>query len=168
MTDEPKSSGEDIDRAPAIAIFLSAESFMRAALHAHQAADAKTLRLSFEVPIYYLYSHAIELTLKAYLRAKGVTSAELKKTQKWGHDLFKLWNGCFRLGLVLDPVAQAAAAPVVKLLTPFAASYEFRYVKTGCKTLPTLDAVRTAVETLQFAIRPTVVATVGKPIPERG
>lgn len=37
------------------------------------------------MPVYYLYSHAIELTLKAFLRAQGITAEEVA-TRKWGHD----------------------------------------------------------------------------------
>ena len=30
--------------------------------------------LRFDAPIYYLFCHALELTMKAFLRAKGMTA----------------------------------------------------------------------------------------------
>lgn len=128
MTGEPADNA--LDRRPPIAFLLSAESFLKTAIHAHQATEARTLKLRFDAPIYYLYSHAIELTLKAYLRAKGVAAEELP-THKWGHSLSKLWSGCIERGLVLDSATHDAAVPVVDMLAPLARSYEFRYVKVG-------------------------------------
>jgi hypothetical protein len=157
----------DTDRSPPIAFFLSAESFLQAAIHAQKATDTKTLKLRFEMPVYYLYSHAIELTLKAFLRAKGLTAKELANSQRWGHDLLKLWDGCFEHGLTLDMQTRLTTGAVIDILAPYAASYEFRYVQTGAKTLPSLDAVREAAEVLRAAIKPIAVPTVAGPIPER-
>jgi HEPN domain-containing protein len=43
---------------------------------------------------YYLYFHAAELLLKAYLRAQG--------KEPWSHELSKLLKECSDLGLIID------------------------------------------------------------------
>lgn len=155
------------DRSPPIAYLLSAEAFLKTAVHAHQALAAKTLRLRFDMPVYYLYSHAVELTLKAFLRTTGLTAKELS-TKRWGHDLARLWNGCFERGLDLDLPTRLTAGAVVGALAPYAANYEFRYVVTGSRELPTLDAVQEGATLLHHAIEPTIAATVAVPSPEPG
>jgi len=135
------SAAELIERSPPIAFFLSAESFLRTAIHAHKATESATLKLRFDMPVYYLYSRPIELTLKAFLRAKGFTTKELANPRRWGHDLLKLWDGCVERGLTLDTHSRLTTGTVIDILAPYAASYEFRYTQTGAKTLPTLDAV---------------------------
>jgi len=129
------------------------------AIHAHEAIDAKTLKIRSVMPVYYLYSHSLELTLKAFLRAKGISNEELGK-RKFGHNLINIWTECVARGMTLDVPKQLEAVAMVKALAPFAASYEFRYIQTGAKKLPTLDAVRRAAEMLHTAISPTVHATV--------
>ena len=167
MNSGVEAGGERIDRAPPIAFFLSGESFLKTAIHAHEALDAQTLRLRFEIPIYYLYSHAIELTLKSFLRTKGLTARELS-FKPWGHDLLKLWESCVERGFTLDLPTRLETGAVIDLLAPYAVNYEFRYVQVGAKTLPTLDVVREAASTLHAAARTAVVSTFGGPIPERG
>jgi HEPN domain-containing protein len=55
-------------------------------------------------PRYFLLSHSIELTLKAFLAVHGKTSEELRK--KFGHDLNKLLKEATNRGLVLGPDAR--------------------------------------------------------------
>lgn len=61
---------------------------------------ARTLDVStkFSPVPYYCYSRSIELVLKAFLLAKGVTISELKQ-QPLGHDLEKVLNKAKELGL---------------------------------------------------------------------
>ena len=53
---------------------------------------------SLDVPIYYLFSHSIELLFKAYLRCLG----ESIPMGKAGHDLPGFLNACKDCGLVVD------------------------------------------------------------------
>jgi len=55
-------------------------------------------------PVYVLYAHAVELVLKAYLRAAGVPTATLVKT--FGHDVGELYDDAIRRGL--DPLPEHA------------------------------------------------------------
>jgi len=158
---------EEIDRAPSIAYFLSAGSFLQTAIFAHEALATSNLKLRFEMPIYYLYSHSIELTLKAFLRSSGLTAKELTR-REWGHDLLKLWEGCFDRGFNLDQQTRLMIRGVLDLLAFYATTYEFRYVQVGLKTLPTLEAVREAAEALQIAIKPIAEADIVGPVPDCG
>lgn len=172
-SDEPQSADPnqrgleeaEIDRTPPIALFLSGESFMLAARHLHAGLDADELRLRFEMPVYYLYSHAVELALKSYLRARGISAKELKAN--FGHGLRKLFQGCTEQGLVLRPVPEAFIPDMVEMLDDLGRHHEFRYVTTGFKRYPVLADVSTVCGMLFEAIGPTVRATVPRDIPER-
>lgn len=61
-----------------------AKSYLDAAIFL--GADSK---LSFSMPRYYLTSHSIELSLKAFLMTQGLSLQKLK--DKFGHDLEKLY-----------------------------------------------------------------------------
>jgi hypothetical protein len=102
MTTEP-TENEEIDRSPPIAVFLTGESFFQSAQYLRSGVEAAGLRLRFNMPIYYLYSHALELTLKAYLLSKGATSNRLR-SRDYGHKLKVLWDACLAEGLPHHPI----------------------------------------------------------------
>ncbi|WFU55729.1 hypothetical protein QA639_40390 [Bradyrhizobium pachyrhizi] len=157
---ELRSDNEDIDRSPPIAVFLSGESFFISAEYLRRGLEDKDLQLRFSMPVYYLYCHALELTLKAYLRSKGFSSNRLA-SREFGHKLQVLWKSCVAEGLKGHAVNDAFIAQAIELLDPFATDFEFRYIKVGPKSLPTLDAVAGAVEDLMATVRPHCEATVG-------
>jgi hypothetical protein len=68
----PQTITED-ERTSATGLWMFAESYRDAANHLVQGCD-----LRHDAPIYFLYTHAIELALKAYLRAKGSTKGTVK------------------------------------------------------------------------------------------
>ena len=149
---------EEVDRSPPIGVFLSGESFFRAAQHLQRKFEAGELSLRFDMPIYYLYCHAFELTLKAFLRAKGVSAHRLA-SREFGHKLQVLWDACVADGLQGKPVTDAFIAHAIGLLDPFAREFEFRYIKVGYKKLPTLTDVQSGVADLMAAVKPHCVAT---------
>jgi hypothetical protein len=67
-----------------------------------------------EWPKYVLFYHAIELVLKAYLLAKGVSEKDLRNKNKFGHNIEKLVNEAVRCGLALEPGSQKAIADLGK------------------------------------------------------
>src|SRR3954453_13567874 len=85
-TSAAEDAAEQIDRSPPIGVFLSGESFFKAAQHLQRACETGELCLRFDTPIYYLYCHALELILKAFLRAKGMPAHRLA-SRKFGHAL---------------------------------------------------------------------------------
>jgi hypothetical protein len=149
----------DIDRSPPIAVFLSGESFFHSARYLRGAIESGDLRLRFSMPVYYLYSHALELTLKSFLRSKGMSSSRLA-SREFGHKLQALWDACVAEGLKSNPITEASIAQAVDLLDPFASDFEFRYVKTGLKNLPTLDTVESVVRDLMKIVRPYCEKTI--------
>lgn len=156
---------EDMDRSPPIAVFLSGESFFQSAQYLRTGIKEEAVRLRFNMPVYYLYSHAMELVLKAYLRSKGLTSNRLR-SREYGHKLQLIWEACLAEGLPHHPANDAFVAQMVEILDPFAVDFEFRYIQTGFKSLPTLDAVENAVSELMRTVRPYCEATLGGPVPD--
>jgi hypothetical protein len=55
---------------------------------------------------YFLLSHSIELTLKAFLALYGKTSVELRSKKNFGHGLNKLLTEAVKRGLVIGPLAR--------------------------------------------------------------
>ena len=150
------------DHAPPIGVFHSAESFLLAAQLLQNAEESEELSLRFDLPIYHLYCHALELTMKAFLRTKGY-SEELLASRKFGHKLQVLWDACVDEGLHSHQVTDAVIADIIEMLDPFAASLEFRYRKGGKVTRPMIGAVESAVVDLMVAVEPHCRAT--GPIP---
>lgn len=56
------------------------------------ACDAGNLRLRFADPIYCLYIHAVELSLKAFLRTPGIHGKRLKRD--FGRQHQTIWDEC--------------------------------------------------------------------------
>ena len=162
----PDADDEDIDRSPPIGVFLSGEAFFKAACHLQRASEAGELRLRFSMPIYYLYCHALELTMKAFLRTRKYPPLLLSR--KFGHKLQALWDECVKQGLHSDPITDAFIADAIRRLHPFATSYEFRYLRVGPTTVPVPDAVECAIISLMAAVRPHCEATLSGPVPDRG
>lgn len=150
---------EDVDDSPPIALFLSGESFFRSARYLRKGSDAHELKLRFDMPIYYLFTHALELILKSFLRSKGFSDSKLRSRQ-FGHSLQSLWDACMANGLADQWAEYMFTGQAVALLDPFATEFEFRYVKVGFKNLPTLEAVEEAVSDLIAIVRPYCEATI--------
>jgi hypothetical protein len=60
----------ELERTTALGLFNVAESYWRAAMHIHSSALLKGMHNS---PVSFLFYHAIELYLKAFLRHHGHT-----------------------------------------------------------------------------------------------
>jgi HEPN domain-containing protein len=96
----------------------------------------------FRIPsfvAYYLAGHAIELALKAFLRADGRTLDQLKTI---GHDIEKLADESKGSGFSLSDKARA----VVRLIGGNYTAKRFEYIVTGVYTLPIWTDVEAAVE----------------------
>jgi len=87
---------ETIDRYAPIGFYNLAEDFYKAAMLCAAAHEKRTVRFKFSHVPYHLHTHSIELALKAYLRAKSVTEAELKKAFR--HGFVDLLAKCEQLG----------------------------------------------------------------------
>jgi hypothetical protein len=98
--------------------------------------------------IYHNLGIAIELGLKAFLRTKGITTAELKR--EYGHDLEKLFEDAIDRGLIaqIGEITDADVEDVVPLLGRYYREREFEYLVTGVKELPRIDLVESFCDRL--------------------
>lgn len=142
---------DDEGRTSSIGLWLYAESYFNAAVHLHD------FDLRHDAPKYYLYGHSIELTLKAFLRAYGVGVHDLQRT--YGHGLVRLLHASRDKGLAESGSVSERHDAVLSLMDTYSKNHEFRYIKTGFKTLPTLDALRETASQLLKATRDACHAT---------
>ena len=105
----------------------------------------KADRLYVNPPLFYLYAHAIELQLKAFLRSKGYTLAQLKRL---GHNLKAVLSACQQQGLesfVRLTRAQVAAIGQVNL---YYSAKQLEYIVTGSKQFPKPELLSGVCEAL--------------------
>jgi hypothetical protein len=132
------------ERTTATGLWMYAGTYRQAARHL-----AETTEFRRSAPIYFLYSHAIELVLEAYLRAHGATLLDLKSA---GHRLPALLRrACWR-GLDLGTSTEKASG-LIAMLDLYNQDHEFRYIVTGYKTLPVLEEVDEVAMNLLGATR---------------
>jgi hypothetical protein len=95
-------------------------------------------------PVRFLYCQAIELYLKALLRQKyGV-----KKLEDIGHKMERLVKKAQTMGLTITD----DDAAVFSLIGNTGVLIEFRYIRTGAKTLPTLEELNLACNNVRDGI----------------
>jgi hypothetical protein len=85
------------------------------------AAETLIRESQVELPTYFLLSHALELTLKAYLVARGVEEKELRCIR---HDLQRAYRRAVALGLRTDNQHVPA---LVQAISEFHEKHVFRY-----------------------------------------
>lgn len=133
---------DDRDRTNAVGLFNTARSWWRSAEHLNAAALKVTHP---QAPVIFLFCHAIELYLKAYLRGVETSLAQLKKV---GHRVADLAKAASESGLDLRPEDFEVLAHIDE--TDMA--IESRYIVTGFKTLATSEALSPVAETLDRAV----------------
>ena len=84
-------------------------------------------------PTYYLLCHGIELALKSYLAASGVSEDALRKLR---HDLKRALRDAQRRGFV---PADDRFPEIVKWLTPYHLDHFFRYPRTPSGAAPSVS-----------------------------
>mgnify|MGYP001171171777 CR=1 FL=1 len=98
-------------------------------------------------PLYYLFCHAIELSLKGFLRIKagGYSSKCLKNT---GHDIAYLHVICAKKGLSLDGRNYRYDRRLIRNLNRYYLGKEFEYMQLGGLLLPEIATVAEFAEVL--------------------
>lgn len=124
---------EGEDRATSIGLFNYAHSYSVSAIELQ---DSEVRVTHPDAPVYYLYYHAIELYLKSYLRANGVTVNDLSK--KYSHRALKTANATKNFGLIF----RSEDIALFDIMHKSDAVIETRYIVTGSKQLPTFEALR--------------------------
>lgn len=107
------------------------------------------------IPAYFLALHGIELTLKAYLRHKGLTAKELRG-QKYGHDLHACHRKAKELGLLSLFKELPSDADAMRMLVGLNEHQGLRYIKTGMKHFPLWSLVEPLAVRLHQAVAPEV------------
>jgi hypothetical protein len=87
-------TGISLDRTSSMGLWTYSNNFMIVASELVKLNNAHT-----GGPAYYLVSHAIELSLKAFLRRSGISLDELKSNNKLGHNLSRYLSRAETLGL---------------------------------------------------------------------
>ena len=126
------------DRTSPLGLWMYADSYLDAAScvmthsrHPHRA------------PVYFLYAHAIEFALKAYLRSKALPVEAIEAHE---HRLSPLMNACHDRGLrEPDHIGKIGSAAIAALEL---GDTDARYVRTGFKRRPDLAALRLFAEWL--------------------
>ena len=132
------------DRVTPRGTFNYAEAFQRAAealrgpdeLHKHN-----------QAPIDFLYLQAIELYMKAFLRAHGVAADELEK--KLLHNYIRLLSRCKTFGLHVERETEDA----LKRFTRERKQIRARYFRSSIIPQPDLNEVAKTVRSVRKAVR---------------
>ena len=137
---------------------LHAGSFFGPATQYQKAAD-QLLDSNFtrHTPIYFLYSHAIELAFKAFLRAHGLPIVENHARNH--HRLTELFEDCRSNGLKVGHDDRTDFGNVVELLDGANEDQGLRYFNMKGSALPDLKWTREAVGNLMRVIEPCVEAS---------
>ncbi len=103
------------------------------------------------VVVYYLYSHAIELVLKAVLVFRNFQENDLKKI---GHDLIKVWNKVIEIepSFVSRIKDQKKLKTIIAELNPYYRGKEFEYIKVGFKHFTSIKDVGKIIEELLLIV----------------
>jgi hypothetical protein len=106
------------------------------------------------MPAYFLASHGIELTLKAFLRHRGVRVRELVKL---GHSLERCNAVAKEHGLDAHFSELGPDSAAFELLTSLNGdNHALRYISTGAKTFPLWAVVEPLAVRLHQAVGPVV------------
>lgn len=141
------------ERTNALGLFNTARSYWRSAEYL----NAGGVRVTHpQAPVTFLYCHAIELYLKAFLRGDGKSIADLKKL---GHRVAVLANVAIENGLALTPEHQEILSHIDDADVPI----EARYIVTGFKVRPTNEGLSSVSESLDQTVGEALAKT-GLPI----
>ena len=124
---------------------------LRYAEEYRRAAELVHVDDSLLMPAYTLLGHCYELALKAYLLARGMPEEQLSR-RPFGHDLEALWRAASARRIDrLFPMAIIAPDVIATLNTHFK-THEFRYIKTGPKTVPKWEFATNVAKSLTHGL----------------
>jgi hypothetical protein len=151
---------DEEDRTTAVGLVRYAFDYLEAALVVEErlGRGLEYNRIA-PIPAYFLLSHSIELTLKAYLRHHGITVEELA-SKKYGHNLQVCYDQSIRLGLDKLFAPFKADKHVLATLVHMNAGHQLRYIQTGSKTF----TYWRPAESFAVRLHQTVAPHVGLPI----
>jgi|SRR5579872_858816 len=134
----------DEERTNEVGFFNTAETYWKSAEALYRAKVKASHSLS---PILFLYYHAIELYLKAFLRGHGLSAAKLR-SKKFGHQICCLSDKAAQLGLSYADEDKE----VFSLMSTTDAIIRSRYTQTGFHTWPSPEALDRTCRSLREGI----------------
>ena len=143
-------ANEDVIRIPQPLGLYAAELFQRATEYLAAFVQLDGCEPSYDYPKYFLATHAIELFLKSFIAANGISKRDLAR--KLSHDLDAILEQSEALGLVISDELRAYA----RSLQAINCDYDLRY-PSGFRIVapPSTECVR-VTETLREALRPVI------------
>lgn len=100
-------------------------------------------------PVYYLYGHAIELVLKAFLVHRGRSEKELRRI---GHNLVAAWEKARAEGLAGNSEKVIEASETIQLINPYYEAKELEYIVSGAKQYPDIIHMHNVAENLIYVV----------------
>jgi hypothetical protein len=146
------------DRHSPLGTYHLAEDFFKAAVQLAAAQDNGQLRLRFATLIHFhLHCHSVELALKAFLRATGTGTEDLRR--QFGHNLQRLLDAAFAVGLTLG-ADKGRVRAVVEWLNIHGRAQTFRYFESGYMQLPSLEDVQQSNSYILLAVRDKCISSI--------
>jgi hypothetical protein len=105
------------------------------------------------MPYYFLLGQSIELSLKSFLLASGVSLADLRNPKKFGHDLKILLNKARRRDLKTAVTLEPTHCSVVTILGREYLDKRFQYIKTGRILMPDARLAQEAADLLSDGLK---------------
>ena len=154
---QPQKPVSEDDRTTAVGLARYAFEYISAArlVDDHAAESKPGIQIS-PVPAYFLALHGIELTLKSYLRHKGISLRDLRSKNLFGHDVHACYRKAKELGLLEHFKEQQADVDAMRLLIDLNDFQGLRYIKTGAKHFPLWSTVEPLAVRLHQAVSPLV------------
>lgn len=144
MIDSHKDETEELSRTTALGLFNVADSYWRAARYLLAGKLKTTHPIS---PVSFLFYHAIELYLKAFLRHHGCKPEELR-SKKFGHKTCHLSERASHLGLYFND----GDKEVLSMMATTDAVIRSRYIQTGYYQWPSPGALDRTCKSLRQSI----------------
>lgn len=104
-------------------------------------------------PAIFLFCRAMELSLKAFLLARGVSVSELRNPKRFGHNLNNLVREARRRKLGQYHKLTRQDIKAIDLLNAEYSSKHFEYIVTGTIKVPPIDGVELLVVQLVINLK---------------
>jgi hypothetical protein len=150
---QPAPDEDEDERTTALGLFNTAEAYQLSAM-ALQRAEVRHGHANN--PVRLLYYHALELYLKALLRQTHSVNA---LRRRFSHSIALLLREAEALGLAVTDEDRE----VLALIAGSDAMIEARYIKTGSKTLATLEALNRTCGSIREGVG-AILRAKGEPV----
>ena len=103
------------------------------------------------MPLYFLLGQSIELSLKAFLLARGTALADLRGKQ-YGHDLIKIVEECRRRRIGKYVKLTNLEVGALRILNLTYKPRQLQYIETGTMHLPEVQIIHGIAEKLSAGL----------------